>query len=383
MIRTLSLCLVAVVVVGALQLSGCSGNGGPAGNTINIGEFASLTGIQATFGQSMHNGIKLAIQEINKSGGVLGKQINLMTEDDQSKSEEAATVVQKLVNRDKVIAVLGEVASSNTLAAAPICQHEKIPLLTPASTNPKVTQTGNFIFRVCFIDPFQGTANAKFAFSSLHAKNVAVLVDNRNDYSVGLAKFFDETFKSLGGNVVMEISYSNGDKDFSAQLTSIKATNPEAIFVPGYYSDINLIAIQARALGITAPLLGGDGWDSPELVGGKGKEALENCYFTTHMSMEDTAAAIQNFGNAYRAAYNSSPDAIAALGYDAANLMVAAIKQAGNTDGEAIRAQLASTKNFPGVTGAITIDGDRNATKPLVVLKITGGQYKYFQTIQP
>lgn len=384
MVRALRMGIAVACVAVAVVFTGCpAGKDGPASDMINIGEFASLTGIQATFGQSAHNGLKLAIDEINKKGGVLGKKLNLMTEDDQSKSEEAATVVQKLVNRDHVVAVIGEVASSNTLAAAPICQHEKIPLVSPASTNPRVTQTGNFIFRVCFIDPFQGTANAKFAFNSLHAMKVALLVDSRNDYSVGLAKFFKETFAQLGGTVIVEEAYSNGDKDFNAQLTTIKSQNPEAIFVPGYYSDINLIAIQARALGITVPLLGGDGWDSPELVGGKGKAALEGCFFTTHCSMEDTNATIQNFVRMFKATYNSSPDAIAALGYDAGNIVAAAITQAGTTDGDAVRAKLAAMQAFPGVTGAITIDKDRNATKPLVVLKIVNGEYKYHQTIQP
>ncbi len=384
MLRRAAALLIPCSLVAALIAIGCKGGGNaPSGDSIPIGEFASLTGNQATFGQSAHNGLKLAIDEINKKGGVLGKKLVLLTEDDQSKSEEAATVVQKLINRDKVVAVIGEVASSNTLAAAPICQHERVPLVSPASTNPKVTQTGDYIFRVCYIDPFQGTAAAKFAYTTLNARKVAVLVDSRNDYSVGLAKFFDETFALFGGQVVAEKAYSNGDKDFNAQLTALKTSSPDAIFIPGYYSDINLIAIQARALGITVPMFGGDGWDSPELVGGKGKEALEGCYFTTHCSMEDTSAVIKNFVQEYKAAFNATPDAIAALGYDAGNIVAEAITRAGNTGGDAVRQQLAQMRAFPGVTGAITIDKDRNATKPLVVLKITNGEYRYFQTIQP
>ncbi|HZV13142.1 MAG TPA: ABC transporter substrate-binding protein, partial [Candidatus Kapabacteria bacterium] len=220
--------VILCVTVSLAALMSCQGNKESAAeaNEIKIGEFASLTGNQATFGQSQHNGIKLAVDEMNAAGGVLGKKVDLMTEDDQSKSEEAATVVQKLINRDNVVAILGEVASSNTLAAAPICQHEKVPLVTPASTNPKVTEIGDYIFRVCYIDPFQGTANAKFAYNVLHAKNVAVLKDIRNDYSVGLAKYFDSTFLSLGGSVSIEQAYSNGDKDFNAQLTEIKAKSP-------------------------------------------------------------------------------------------------------------------------------------------------------------
>jgi branched-chain amino acid transport system substrate-binding protein len=332
MLRRAAIAISSLAFLTALVVVGCKGGGNaPSADTITIGEFASLTGNQATFGQSAHNGLKLAVEEINKKGGVLGKKLVLLTEDDQSKSEEAATVVQKLINRDKVVAIIGEVASSNTLAAAPICQHERVPLVSPASTNPKVTQTGDYIFRVCYIDPFQGTANAKFAFTTLNARRVAVLVDSRNDYSVGLAKFFDETFTLFGGQVVAEKAYSNGDKDFNAQLTALKASNPEALFIPGYYSDINLIAIQARALGITVPLFGGDGWDSPELVGGKGKDALEGCFFTTHCSMEDTSAMIQNFVKAYKAANNATPDAIAALAYDAGNIVAAAIQRSNST----------------------------------------------------
>ncbi len=385
LVQPVAACLILTAgILLSIGTPGCNTKNEPAkAESVMIGEFASLTGNQATFGQSQHNGLKLAIDEINANGGVLGKKINLMTEDDQSKSEEAATVVQKLINRDNVVAIIGEVASSNTLAAAPICQNEKIPLLSPASTNPKVTEIGDYIFRVCYIDPFQGTANANFAYNTLHAKNVAVLKDNRNDYSVGLAKYFDSTFTALGGTIIDETTYSNGDKDFNAQLTSLKGHNPDAIFIPGYYTDINLIAIQARDLGITCTLFGGDGWDSPELIGGKGKEALENCYFTTHCSMDDTNATVQNFVKQFKAAYGTTPDAIAALGYDAGKIMIDAIRRANSVAPDAIRTQLAATKGFPGVTGNITIDPRRNATKPLVVLKISGAAFHYFSTIQP
>ncbi|HEX9916565.1 MAG TPA: ABC transporter substrate-binding protein, partial [candidate division Zixibacteria bacterium] len=250
-------------------------------DVVILGEFGSLTGVTATFGKSTQRGIQMAVEEINKSGGINGKLVRVIVEDDQSKPEEAATVVKKLVNQDKVLIVLGEVASSRTLAGAPSCQEAGVPLITPASTNPKVTEVGDYVFRVCFIDPFQGEVMAKFARNTLKVSKAAILKDIKNDYSVGLAQFFTETFKSLGGIIVAKESYSEGDIEFRAQLTAIKARNPEVIFIPGYYTEVGLIARQARDLGITVPLIGGDGWDSPRLVEIGGK-ALENTYYSNH-----------------------------------------------------------------------------------------------------
>src|SRR5215218_8579552 len=251
--RSLGLCLF-----GLLALASCSGGGGDA-NEIVIGEFGSLTGTTATFGISTKNGIDMAMDEINAAGGVLGKQLRVIVEDDQGRPEEAQTVVTKLITSNEVIAVLGEVASSRTLAAAPVAQQNGIPLITPSSTNPKVTEVGDYVFRVCFIDPFQGFVMAKFAANTLKVKNVAILRDIKNDYSVGLADVFAKEFAGMGGRIAGDQSYSEGDTDFSAQLTAIRATNPQAIYVPGYYTEVALIARQARALGITVPLMGGDG----------------------------------------------------------------------------------------------------------------------------
>ena len=355
---------------------------GSGGSEIVIGEYGSLTGTTATFGQSTDNGIRLAFDEINAAGGLLGKPVKVLVEDDRSQPEEATTAVTKLINQSHVVAVLGEVSSSRSLAAAPICQSNKVPMVSPSSTNPRVTQVGDYIFRVCFIDPFQAPVMAKFAAKTLKVKKVAILTDVRNDYSIGLQTFFRQNFKSLGGEIVAEQSYSEGDSDFRAQLTQIKATNPEAIYVPGYYTEVATIARQARELGITVPLLGGDGWDSPKLfeIGG---EALDGCYISNHYSVDDPAPAIQKFVADYKKKYNQVPDALAALGYDAAKILADAIRRAGSTDGEKIRDALKTVKNFVGVTGTITINADRNAVKPAVVLKIDKGKFHYVETVNP
>jgi len=371
---------------------------------IRIGEFGSLTGTTATFGISTKNGIDLAIGEVNSGGGIQGKPLKVIVEDDQGKPEEAATAVRKLVEQDKVITVLGEVASSRTLAGAPICQNAGVPLITPSSTNPKVTQVGDFIFRVCFIDPFQGMAGAVFAYDSIGARKAAILRDIKNDYSVGLADFFTTMFVSRGGKIVADESYSEGDIDFKAQLTAMKAKLPDVIFVPGYYTEVGLIARQARELGITVPLLGGDGWVSDRLIE-IGGSALNGCYFTNHYWEGDPDPRVQNFVSEYKKRFNGNPDALAALGYDAANLLVASLKKLASQDPASFRTLigvpssktedfrkealvklrdiLASTRDFPGVTGNINIDENRNAVKPAIFLKIENGQYKYVGKVLP
>jgi branched-chain amino acid transport system substrate-binding protein len=319
---------------------------------------------------------------VNAAGGVLGRQVRIIVEDDQGLPEQAQTVVTKLITSDQVVAVLGEVASSRTRAAAPVAQQYGIPLITPSSTNVEITRIGDYIFRICFIDPFQGLVMAKFAANSLNIRNVAILRDIRNDYSVGLADAFIENFRSLGGTIVADQSYSAGDTDFSAQLTSLAARNPEAIFVPGYYTDVGLIARQARQLGLTVPLLGGDGWDSPLLtqIGGA---AVEGSYFSNHSSMQDPSPAIQKFVADYQAKFGEMPSALAALGYDAANILFDAMRRAETTDGAAVRDAIAQTADFLGVTGTITIDANRNASKPAVVLQVRGGQFEFVESIAP
>lgn len=349
---------------------------------ILIGEFGSLTGTEATFGLSTNMGIRLAFDEINAAGGIKGKKIKLITLDDQGKAEEAAQAVTRLITQDKVVAILGEVASSRSLAAAPIAQQNKIPMITPSSTNPKVTEVGDYIFRVCFIDPFQGTVMAKFSFENLKLKKVAVLRDVKSDYSMGLADYYISTFKQLGGEIVTDVSYSGGDNNFKAQLTKIKATNPDGIFVPGYYTEVGLIAKQARELGLKIPLMGGDGWDSPELskIGGS---AIDGNFFSNHYTTESQEPHVVEFINKYKAKYNETPDGLAAAGYDAARVLAEAMTKANEITPSAIRDQLAKTTDFLGVTGKITIDASRNAVKSAVVVKVDGKNNRYVTTITP
>jgi branched-chain amino acid transport system substrate-binding protein len=347
-----------------------------------IGEVLSMTGSQATFGTSTHNGVELALREINEAGGVKGKKLKSITVDNQGKPDEAATAVTKLITQNNVIAILGEVASSRSLAMAPIAQNYSTPMVTPSSTNPEVTAKGDYIFRVCFIDPFQGTVMAKFAAENLKLKKIAILRDVKSDYSVGLADYFIETFKKLGGEVVVDQSYSEGDVDFKAQLTAIRAKKPDGIFVPGYYTEVGLIARQAREIGIKVPLLGGDGWDSPKLyeIGGA---ALDGTYFSNHYSSEDKSAHVQGFISKFKAAFGVVPDGLAAMGYDAAKVLIDAMTRSATLDKKSIRDALAATKEYQGVTGKITIDEKRNAVKPAVVLRVEKGEFKYVSTINP
>ena len=378
--KNLTLCLAFVVAVAAAMLTGCKKSGG---DNIKVGEFASLTGKEATFGISSHEGTLLAVEEINAAGGLLGKKIELLTEDTQSKAGEPATVVNKLVARDGVIAVLGEVASSRSLEAAPICQQNKIPMVSPSSTNPKVTETGDFIFRVCFIDPFQGTVMANFASKTLKAKKVAVFTDVKSDYSKGLAKFFKERFTANGGTIGTELDYNGGDKDFKAQLTAIKADNPDGVFIPGYYTDAALICVQAKQLGLNVPLFGGDGWESEELVK-IGGGAVEGNYFSTHYHPEVGSEVSKRFVENYRKRWNGkTPNALAACGYDSALVLMDAIKRADSTEGQKVRDALATTKNFQAVTGVITINESRDATKSAVILQVKDGKFKYLETVAP
>jgi branched-chain amino acid transport system substrate-binding protein len=370
----------------SLFLNGCSDQGGStpgAATTIKVGEYASLTGSEATFGVSSHEGTKLAVDEVNAAGGVLGKQIELITEDNRSTAGESVTIVKKFISRDKVVAVLGEVASGRSLEGAPICQAAGIPKISPSSTNPDVTKVGDYIFRVCFIDPFQGKLLANFAHKTLKAKKVSVLTDVASAYSVGLGQFFKESFVAAGGEIASEQKYSAKDKDFKAQLTAIKAINPDAICVPGYYTEAGLIVKQARELGITVPIFGGDGWEAPELIKIAGGEALKNTFYSTHFSPAQGTPAAKKFVEAYKARYEGkTPDAMAALGYDSAMALVAAIKNAGSAEPAKIKDAMAST-DFEGVTGRTKLDAHRDATKPAVIITVEDNKFKFLQTVEP
>ena len=369
---------IAAVVFAGLHL-GCS-QSDAARDAIRVGHFASLTGDTATFGQSADRGMQLAIQEINAAGGVLGRPLSLITEDDRSVTEEARSAAQKLLQRDGVVALLGEVASSRSLAAAPEAQRARIPMISPASTNPKVTEVGDYVFRTCFIDPFQGAVMARFAAQELGARRVAILLDYKQDYSVGLADYFRRTFQELGGEIVADERYTSGDIEFRAQLTTVRAAKPDAIFVPGYYTEVGLIAKQARELGIEVPMLGGDGWDSEKTleIGGA---AVEGYFFSTHYSADAESPKVQEFVRRYRESYGAVPDAMAALGYDTAHILSDALRRAGSSEGAKLRDAIAATSDFDGVTGRISIDAERNARKDAVVLKIENGRFRYYRTI--
>ncbi|HEU5074914.1 MAG TPA: ABC transporter substrate-binding protein [Polyangiaceae bacterium] len=367
---------------GAAPAGGPSGQAPGAADTILIGEVGSLTGAQATFGISTRNGIEMALDEVNARGGVKGKKVAVRVYDDQSKPEEAANAVTRLIAQDGAKLILGEVASTNSLAMAPKAQAAKVPMITPSSTNPKVTQVGDFIFRVCFIDPFQGLVMAKFAREHLKAQKAAVLRDNKSDYSLGLAQAFTESFKKFGGQIVVSEDYAQGDTDFRAQLTAIKSAAPDVVFVPGYYTDAGLIARQARQLGLKATLLGGDGWESEKLFE-LGGTAIEGSYYSNHYSPENPAPKTQKFLADYKQRFGAVPDSLAALGYDAAMVGLAAMQAAKDTSGTALRDAIARTKDFEGVAGKITLDENRNAIKPAAVLKVTGGKAQYMTTIAP
>jgi len=371
---------IVASLLSVLTMSGCKSG---SSDTIKVGEFASLTGKEATFGTSSHEGTLLAIEEANAAGGVLGKQLELLTEDDQTKAGEPANAVNKLISKDGVVAILGEVASSRSLEAAPICQQNKIPMISPASTNPSVTKEGDYIFRVCFTDTFQGGALANFASGTLKAKKVAILTDVKSDYSKGLAKNFKEKFVASGGVIGAELDFNGGDKDFKGQLTAIKGDAPDAIFLPGYYNDVALICIQAKQLGMNTPIFGGDGWESESLLT-IGKDAMEGHYFSTHCSPDQGTPEMNSFVAAYKKRFNGkSPDAMAVLGYDSAKVLVDAIKRAGTTESAALRDAIAATKDFAGASGVITLNADRDAVKALVFIQIKDGKFTYNATVNP
>ena len=357
---------------------GAGGNSGP----IVVGYYGDLSGRTSNFGQSTKNGVEMAADEINKAGGIDGRQIQILSEDDEGRPEKAATVVTKLIDQDRVVALLGEVASGNSLAAAPKAQAAKVPMISPSSTNPAVTQVGDYISRVCFIDPFQGDVMAKFAANTLKAKTAAIMLDFNSPYSRGLTEFFEASFKKSGGQILDKQSYTQGDRDYKGQLTAIRSKNPDVIYVPGYYGEVGVIAKQAKQLDIKAPMLGGDGWDSTQLwdLGG---DALNGDFISNHYSVDDPSPAIQKFVAAYKARYGNIPDALAALGYDAMRVLADAIKRAGTTAEPQLKDAINATKDFAGVTGTISIDKDRNAVKPAVVLKLQDKKYIYQETIYP
>ncbi len=375
--------LVTLVVAGALA-TGCgkkdkdTGGGGgsaakPATGAIVIGHFASMTGPQATFGISTDRAIRLAIKERNAKGGVKGRQVELVTIDDAGKQSEAATAVTRLINDHGAVAILGEVASSLSLAGGPIAQKAKIPMITPSSTNPDVTDVGDYVFRVCFLDDFQGWVGAKFAKENLKATKAAIIYDQGQAYSSGLADYFEKAFKEMGGQIVTRQAYTGGNLEISSQLQAVKGSGAEVVYLPGYYSDAGTIIRKARDAGIKAPFVGGDGWDSEELPKIAG-DAINGNYFSNHYAPEEDRPEVKNFVEKYKAEYQSTADGLAALGYDAALVLFDAMERAPSLSGKDLRDAIAATKNFTGVTGTFSIDENRNAMKSAVIVEYKDGK---------
>jgi len=340
--------------------------------TIRIGAFLSLTGATASYGTSALNAIKLATEETNRAGGINGKQIDLVVEDDHSSTDEVPGIVTKLIKDAKVQALLAEPVSTRAMAAAPIAQANQTVMISPASVKPELTQNGDYIFRACFISSTEGDAIAKFVTHRLKAKTAAIILDDSNDYAVVLAGFFAESLMKLGGRVVVKQFYRPGDTDISGQLASIKAAKPEVIFAPGFYTTAPLVARSVKQSNIKATLIGSDGWDSPSLMK-EGTEPFEGVYFANHFWVGSNAPQAKQFVAAYQAKYGVAPDALAATAYDAARLLFAAFQRAKSHDAAAVRDALAATKDFPGVTGAITLDANRNAQVPVYMLRIDKG----------
>jgi branched-chain amino acid transport system substrate-binding protein len=376
--------LVAAAMVALACRPSREGQTAAATGDIPVGMYGALTGGEAAFGQATLEGVKLAVDEINAAGGIGGRKIRLVVEDDQGKAEEAATVVTKLITRDNVIAVIGENSSNQSLAAGPICQTNGVPMISPSSTNPNVTKKGDYIFRVCFTDPYQGKALATFVHDNLKLDTAAVLKDNKNDYSVGLTQFFTQEFTRLGGKVVVEQSYQGGDSEFRPQLTAIKAASPQVLFIPGFYTEVGQIAIQARDLGLTVPMVGGDGWDSPKVIEIGGK-SINDSYFSDHYFVGDPRPLVQKFVGAIHQRTGHNPEANAALGYDAMHILADAMRKAGATtaDRKKIRDQIATTRDYQGVSGTITMGPDRDPIKPVAMIKIDKGEMTFAAWVKP
>jgi len=375
-----------MTVILAASVAGC---GSSSSKEIKIGLLNEMTGGNATIGTAAANGAKLAIKEINANGGLLGKQIKAVVADNKSEPSEAANAMTKLLTQDRVVAVTGTFSSSNAIAAASVAEANKSPYLVAGATNPKVTvdeKTKNvkkYIYRVCFIDPFQGTVAANFAAKDLKVKKAAMLVDNSSDYSKGLAEFFEAALKKEGGEIVSNEAYLQKDTDFKATLTKIKSKGAEVLYVPGYYEEVGKIVKQAREMGITVPIIGADGWDSPKLVEIASVSALNNTYFTNHYSVEDTSPKAQAFVDSYTKEYGQKPEALAVLGYDAVYVLADAIKRANSTDSAKIIEALADTKDFPAISGVTTINKTHDADKNAVVIEMKDGKQVFKTSIKP
>lgn len=385
--------LLSVLAVGAMFMSALTGCGGGSkgadGDTIKVGGLLEMTGGSASFGISGKNGIDLALKKINEKGVLGGKKLSLVVADTKSEASEATNGMQKLISQDKVVAVIGPNQSSAVIASGAINNGAKVVDITPMGTNPDVTvdpktkQVKPYSFRTCFIDPFQGTVMASFASNELKVKKAAIYIDNTSDYAKGLAQFFKENFIKNGGQVVIEEAYLQKDTDFKSTLTKIKAAQPDFIYIPGYYQEVGLIVKQAREMGITVPMAGGDGWDSAKLPEIAGKAALENTFFSSLYSPDDTSDLNKEFVAEYKKAYNTNPDVFAALAYDSTLLVAKAIEDAGSADPAKIGEAMAKIKGFKGVSGEVTFNEQHNPIKSAVIIEHKDGKQTFKTKVNP
>lgn len=382
------LVVMSLLMVLSLVIAGCGGGqqtqsqggGAGTGDTIKIGANFELTGTMAAYGRTSVNAVKMAADEWNANGGLLGKQIEIVEADNKSLPDESTNAATRLVTQDKVVAIIGTSASTTTLGMVPVVQQYKIPTIATTATNPDVTvdpkskETYKYMFRACFIDPFQGVVGANFAYNDLGAKNAVLYIDDKDAFSVGLAKFFKENFEKLGGTILSEEHYVAGDQDFRSTLTKIQSMNPDVIYEPGHYQETGMIIKQAREMGITTPVVGGDGWDSPDLVKIAGPENMNNVFMSNHFIPSDPDPKIQEFVKAYTDKFGEAPDAKAVLAYEAANIMFTGIKNANSTKGDDIVAALEGLKDYPGLTGSITFDDQHNPVKPAIIIEFKNGE---------
>nr|WP_156478697.1 ABC transporter substrate-binding protein [Anaerosporomusa subterranea] len=381
--------LSILLIVAVFALAGCGGGGSKPADVIKLGANLEMTGTNATFGSSASNGAKLAIKEVNAKGGVIGKQLTLTVADNKSEAAESANAMQKLISQDKVVAIIAPIASSSVIAGAQVLQDSKVPAISPTASNPKVTvdpATGkvrDFVFRAAFIDPFQGSVMANFASKSLKAKTAALYIDNSSDYAKGLGQFFKETFTKNGGTIVSEEAYLQKDTDFKATLTKMKSKNPDVIFAPGYYQEVGMLIKQARELGLNVPVLGGDGWDSAKLPEIAGAQALNNSFFSNHYTPDDSSPAVKTFVENYKKEYNQTPDAFAALAYDATMMVIKAMERANSADPVKIKDELAKTKDYDAVSGKISLNATHDAVKSAVIIEMKDGKQTFKEKVNP
>lgn len=364
----------------ASLMSGCGGDkkkDAASGDTIKVGASFELTGNVANYGKAILSGVKMAVDEVNANGGVNGKKINLVESDNKSEPSESGNSVTKLITQDNVVAVLGPATSGCVAASSPITEANKVPQIAPCATAPAITMNNGkvreFMFRACFIDPFQGQVMAQFADNTLKVKNVAILYDSSSDYSKGLADVFQKTMEEKGGKVLAKEAFLSKDLDFKAALTKIKATNPEAIYVPGYYEEVSKIVKQAREIGINVPLLGSDGWESPKLAEIAGKDALHDCYYVSAFSAQDQDPSVQKFIKDYKAKYQKDPDIFAMQGYNAGLVLADALKRSNNATGEKLAKAIAETKDLPIASGKLTYDANHNPIMSALIISLDGG----------